>query len=94
MLAAGSVVVTHRGPTMVTTCNVTPDRCPQPALHAGWPAPFMTDDPNVSVPGQIGLGEDHFAWGPFVADVAFYALILALVIRLARRWRAALRRRR
>lgn len=94
MLTIASAGVQHHGPTVVLTCNVVPDGCPRPALHAGWPAAFMTDNPNVSVPGRIGLGEDHFAWSPFVADVAFYALILTLIVRLGRRWRVAQRRRR
>jgi hypothetical protein len=45
-----------------------------PRLVAGWPAPFLADSPDTSVPHQIGP-EDHFLPGPFLADLGFWAVV-------------------
>lgn len=54
-----------------------------PRELAGWPAPFLADSGETSVPHQIGP-EDDFRPGPFVADLAFWALV---VLGLMRGWR-------
>ncbi|RYZ73614.1 MAG: hypothetical protein EOP09_01620 [Proteobacteria bacterium] len=45
---------------------------------AGWPAPFIADDPGSSVTHRIGL-EDNFRFGPFVATWSFWFLALCAV---------------
>lgn len=55
----------------------------QPREVAGWPAPFLADDPGTSVIHQIGV-EDDFRPGPFVASWSFWLLVLLAVARL---WR-------
>ncbi|WP_144906054.1 hypothetical protein [Novosphingobium taihuense] len=54
-----------------------------PRELAGWPAPFLADSGETSVPHQIGP-EDDFRPGPFVADLGFWALVTLGVMRL---WR-------
>lgn len=54
-----------------------------PRELAGWPAPFLADSGETSVPHQIGP-EDTFRPGPFVADLGFWALVVLGVLRL---WR-------
>lgn len=51
-----------------------------PRMVGGWPAPFLADSPDTSVPHQIGP-EDHFRPGPFVADLAFWAIVTLGAIR-------------
>lgn len=63
----------------------------------GWPAPFLADDPSTSVTLRLGV-EDTFRPGPFVADYAFWLLLLHLAWQIlglvANRKRARTRRRR
>ncbi len=54
-----------------------------PREVAGWPAPFIADDPSTSVIHQIGV-EDDFRTGPFVATWSFWVLVVAAVSRI---WR-------
>ncbi|HYR12411.1 MAG TPA: hypothetical protein VEQ60_31780 [Longimicrobium sp.] len=58
----------------------TPAPCQIRALGAGFPLPYLVDDPQVSVPNAIGIGEDDFLAGAFLIDVlVWFALaILAL----------------
>lgn len=51
-----------------------------PREVAGWPAPFLADSGETSVPHQIGP-EDDFRPGPFVADLAFWAIVTLGAIR-------------
>jgi hypothetical protein len=54
-----------------------------PRPVAGWPAPFLADNPATSVIQQIGVEDDFRPWS-FVADIAFWYLTSAglwLVIR-------------
>ncbi len=68
----------------------TPAPCAVPALGAGFPLPYLIDDPQVSVPGRIGLVEDDFRAGAFLVDaLAWFALGL-IVIHISR----SIRRRR
>jgi hypothetical protein len=53
----------------------------RPRPVAGWPAPFVADSPATSVLFQIGV-EDDFRGGPFVADLAFWYLFVAILARL------------
>jgi hypothetical protein len=52
-----------------------------PRRLAGWPAPYVADDPNTSVPHQIGP-EDDFRLGPFVATLSFWMLVSLATSRL------------
>jgi hypothetical protein len=56
----------------------TPAPCEVRALGSGFPLPFLVDDPQVSVPNQIGLVEDDFRAGAFLTD-AFFWLVLAIL---------------
>lgn len=49
-----------------------------PRELAGWPAPYLADNPNTSVPHNVGL-EDNFRPGPFVATLSFWVLVSVLV---------------
>lgn len=55
----------------------------QPREVAGWPAPFLADDPGTSVIHQTGV-EDYFRPGPFVASWSFWFLVLIAVGHLSR----------
>lgn len=52
---------------------------------AGWPAPFLTDNPATSVILQIGVEDDFRPW-PFAADIAFWYLISAGIWMVVRRF--------
>jgi hypothetical protein len=64
----------------------------QPRKVAGWPAPYLADDPGTSVIHEIGL-EDDFRPGPFVATLSFWFLTTSIIGTMARRVRARLARR-
>jgi hypothetical protein len=57
----------------------TPAPCAIPALGAGFPLPYLVDNPQISVPDAIGLFEDDLRAGAFLVDAAFYFLLAALV---------------
>ncbi|WP_294357960.1 hypothetical protein [uncultured Sphingomonas sp.] len=56
----------------------------QPRIEGGWPAPFLADDPATSVPHKLGA-EDVFRPGSFIADTAFWYLIVGAIVWLLRR---------
>ena len=58
-----------------------------PREVAGWPAPFIADDPGTSVIHQIGV-EDDFRTGPFVATWSFWLLVMLAIGRIWRRVRS------
>ena len=95
VLAALSVLVQRVGPELAATGNLCGPRmdeiCWEPRVNGGFPFPFLFDNPGVSVPDQLGVGEDDFRWPPFLADVLFWLLLLLL---LARGWRRVAERRR
>lgn len=64
--------------------------CPKPVLNGGWPAPFLVDEPGISVPNRLGL-EDHWRPWPLVANIAFYAWVIAGALVLLRRLRPSSR---
>ncbi len=51
--------------------------CPKPVLNGGWPAPYLVDNPGISRPNQLAFVEDDFRPWPFVANIAFYAWLIA-----------------
>lgn len=55
--------------------NVADYLYPRPV--AGWPAPFLADNPGTSVILQLGV-EDNFRLWPFVADVGFWCWVVFL----------------
>jgi hypothetical protein len=58
-----------------------------PRELGGWPAPYLADNPNTSVPHKLGP-EDNFRPGPFVATFSFWLLVSLALSSLLR---AALR---
>lgn len=55
-----------------------------PREVAGWPAPFLADDPGTSVTHKVGV-EDTFRLGPFIATLSFWFLIVSTTGALMRR---------
>jgi hypothetical protein len=60
----------------------TPAPCAIPALGAGFPLPYLVDNPQVSVPNAIGLFEDDFRAGAFALDVLVYFTLGILALRI------------
>ncbi len=54
-----------------------------PREVAGWPAPFLADNPNTSVIHNVGP-EDNFRPGPFVATLSFWFLVVSAMGRFGR----------
>lgn len=54
-----------------------------PREVAGWPAPFLADNPNTSVIHKIGV-EDNLRPGPFVATLSFWFLVVSAAGRFGR----------
>lgn len=85
LLALASVLVQGHGPEQVADGNVCGPRgdgpCLRPALKGGFPVAYLVDRPGVSVEGKLSLGEDELLPAALLIDVAFYALLLALVLR-------------
>lgn len=81
-LTCASAAVQRVGPRRMVEgeawCS-TPAPCPIRALGAGFPLPFLVDNPQVSVPNAIGLFEDDFRTGAFVADALFWFTLATLV---------------
>lgn len=82
LLSVGSCGIQRHGPDQAIYCDLgkTPDGvdiyCPKLVLNGGWPAPFAFDRPGISVEDKIGFPEDDFRFAPFVANFAFYILLL------------------
>lgn len=66
--------------------------CPEPVLNGGWPAPYLYDNPGISVERQLGFFEDSFRSGPFFANLGFFALFLTLLNGVFARLLSGLRR--
>jgi hypothetical protein len=61
-----------------------------PRELGGWPAPYLADSPNTSVPHKLGP-EDDFRPGSFVATFSFWLLVSLALLRLLRatqHWRS------
>lgn len=54
-----------------------------PREVAGWPAPFLADDPGTSVIHKIGV-EDVFRPGSFIATWCFWLVVVSAMRRLGR----------
>lgn len=81
VLAFASSMIERYGPDHGVYCalgkiNGIEVYCPKLKLNGGWPAPFMYDQPGVSVEGQLFIAEDDFRGGPYIANISFYFLIL------------------
>lgn len=90
-LAAASVWYQQVGPERMVEGEgwcTTPAPCAVPVLGAGFPFPWMVDNPQVSVPNAIGVGEDDFRPGAFLMDALFYFAFGVLIIRIRREIRA------
>lgn len=46
-----------------------------PREVAGWPAPFLADNPGTSVTHKVGF-EDAFRVGPFIGTLSFWFLVV------------------
>lgn len=84
VLAFMSSTIERRGPDHGVYCaigkvNGIEVYCPELKLNGGWPAPFLFDAPGVSVEWKLSIGEDDFRAAPYVADIAFYFLMLLVV---------------
>ena len=65
-------------------CPPPPASCARPVVVSGFPLPFISDYHGISAIGDASLvsgllGDDKFHCIPFVADVAFYFVLLAAV---------------
>jgi hypothetical protein len=82
VLAAASAAYQRVGPRRMLTgeawCS-TPAPCAVPVLGAGFPLPFLIDNPQISVPNAIGLVEDDLRPGAFLLDALFYFALAVLV---------------
>src|SRR5829696_7802181 len=82
----------QRGSSRSRPWRRPPAPCAVRALGAGFPLPYLIDDPQVSVPNQIALVEDDFRPGAFVIDALFWFALAtsgALVIHRMRSRRSA-----
>ena len=82
-LASSWVVRTHLE-VQDWDCPPAPLSCARPVLVLGFPLPYVSDYHGISPVGRASLlgavmGTDHFHPAAFLADVAFYALCLAVV---------------
>jgi hypothetical protein len=55
----------------------------RPRDVAGWPAPFLADNPGTSVPHKVGI-EDTFRLGPFIGTLSFWFLVISAAQALIR----------
>lgn len=54
-----------------------------PREVAGWPAPYLADNPNTSVIHNVGL-EDNFRPGSFIATLSFWFIVISAMRRFGR----------
>ena len=54
-----------------------------PREVAGWPAPYLADNPNTSVIHNVGV-EDNFRAGSFIATLSFGCIIVSALRRFGR----------
>ena len=88
--ATASVAYQRVGPTrLVEGEGFCPGRepCRVPALAAGFPLHYLVDDPQVSVPNAIFIGEDDFRPAAFLLDTGFFLALAGGVRLLMRRAR-------
>ena len=91
VMASGSVGYQRVGPIQVVEGEgFCPGRepCHVPALAGGFPLPYLVDDPQISVPHSLGVGEDDFHRGAFAVDALFF-LGLGLVAYYLAGWAGA-----
>ncbi len=60
----------------------------KPRLTGGWPAPWIADSTATSVPHQIGI-EDDIRIEAFIANLAFWYVVLMSLSALVRKARAS-----
>jgi len=84
-LTAASAAHQRVGPTRTVEgeawCD-TPAPCEVRALWAGFRPAYLVDDPQVSVPNSVSLGEDDFRPAAFAADLLFFLGVAHLTARL------------
>ena len=74
-MTIASVGVQRVGPPRMVTGEgfcPGPDPCEIPALGGGFPAAWLVDNPQISVPNALAVPEDDVRWGAFALDVAFW----------------------
>ena len=78
VLALTSVVVQRTGPRVTVSgegfCGAEAMApCTVAALGGGWPVAFLVDDPQISVPNRLSVGEDHVRPWAFALDIGAFA---------------------
>ena len=63
-----------------------PEQNWQPREVAGWPAPYLADNPGTSIIHKVGL-EDKFRPGSFVATLSFWFVVILMLGAMVRRYR-------
>ena len=86
---ASSVVQRTRFEVQDWDCPPLPASCARPVLVLGFPLPYISDYHGISVVGSASLtgallGEDHFHWRAFLANVAMYLVAVAMLTGLIR----------
>lgn len=87
LLSILSANITNIGPEYELYCNLGKSSdgiditCPERVLKGGWPSPFLYDTPFISVQRSLGF-EDSFRLSPFIANIAFYIIIISVFMRL------------
>ena len=88
MLTGLSVRIERTGPELVqygNLCGPGNDApCYQPVLKGGFPFACLVDMPGVSVERKLGF-EDTLSAGALLLDIASYAALVLLAMRLVRR---------
>ena len=87
-LTTGSAFITRTGDERAMYGNEGPwEQNWLPREVAGWPAPYLADNPGTSVIHKVGV-EDDLRLGPFVATFSFWLVICFAALRLITRSRA------
>jgi hypothetical protein len=84
VLALASVCIQHLGPEQLAYGNQCGPRhdqdCLEPALKGGFPLPYLTDLPGVSVEHQLYILEDTLNPQALMIDITAYFVVLMAVL--------------
>jgi hypothetical protein len=88
-----SLLIEREGPELASYGNLcgpsSNQACREPVLNAGFPFPYLFDQPGVSVERKLHLLQDNVRTTPFALNFFAYLAILATAILAARRLRNA-----
>jgi hypothetical protein len=84
MTLASSVVPGTRLEVQDWDCPPAPASCARPVVVRGFPVSYVSDYHGISPVGSASLsgaivGEDHFRLGGFLANLALYGVVLAVI---------------